>query len=380
MPVEIRQVESKQDLREFITFPNRLYKGNPYFVPKMAFDEENSLDPAKNPTSEFCESALYLAYKDGKTVGRVAAIINHKANDTWKHDEVRYGWIDFIDDMEVSAALLSKVQDFGRAHGMKKIVGPLGFTDFDAEGMVVDGFDKISTLFLLYNYPYYPKHLEALGYKKEVDWIEYNITIPRDYNDPKFERVRRIASLVKERYHVHVKKPTKAEVMRKGLGQEIFKMINKTYGPLYNFTQFTPKMVDTYVKSYLGFIDMRYVTLIVDDSDKILAFGISLPSVTRAFQKAGGHLFPFGWFHVLKSMFLKHEESIELMLAGVDPEWKKTGIYALLFDDLVPRYIKGGFKYAETNAELETNIKISKPWEMFDYKPVKRRRIYGKDL
>ena len=168
--------------------------------------------------------------------------------------------------------------------------------------------------------------------------------------------------------------------MRKGLGQEIFKMINKTYGPLYNFTQFTPKMVDTYVKSYLGFIDMRYVTLIVDDSDKILAFGISLPSVTRAFQKAGGHLFPFGWFHVLKSMFLKHEESIELMLAGVDPEWQKTGIYALLFDDLVPRYIKGGFKYAETNAELETNIKISKPWEMFDYKPVKRRRIYGKDL
>lgn len=380
MSVEIREVKTRKELKDFIAFPNKLYKGCPYYVPKMAFDERNALDPKVNPASEFCESALFLAYKDGVIAGRVAAILNKKANKTWNHDEIRYGWIDFIDDIEVSRALLAAVEDFGRARGMKKIVGPLGFTDFDAEGMVVDGFDKISTLFLLYNYPYYPKHMEALGYTKVIDWIEYNIMIPKSIDDHVNERFKRIASIVRARYHVHVKKPTKRDILKKGWGQEIFRLINKTYGTLYNFTQLTPAMVDNYVKSYLGFIDLQYVTLVVDDNDKILAFGVSIPSVTRAFQKAKGHLFPFGWFHVLKSMYFKHEESVELMLAGIDPEWQNRGLYALLFEDLTPRYIKGGFKYAETNAELETNVKISKPWHMFEYKAVKRRRVYGKDL
>jgi len=376
MSIQIQQVTDKSTMRKFVNFQNQLYKGVPWFVPKLFTDEMATLDPDRNPAFQFCEAACYLAYKDGKIAGRVAAIVNRRANEKWGHQEVRYGWFDFIDDPEVSKALIDKVVEFGKQRGMTHIAGPLGFTDFDAEGMLVEGFDQLCTMALLYNYPYYSQHMEAMGFSKEVDWLEYKIFIPKQVP----EKVTRVAQLVKERYGVRLRKPTRKEVLKEGIGHKIFDLINETYGELYNFTILPDNMVDKYIDTYLGLLDLKFVNIVEDSDGNIIGVGITMPSITRALQKGGGKLFPFGWYHLLKSMFFKYEESVELLLIGVKAEWRSRGVLAVIFEDLINLYIKNGFKYGESNAELESNVKMQGTWDIYETEQTKRRRVYGKDI
>ena len=259
---------------------------------------------------------------------------------------------------------------------MTHIAGPLGFTDFDAEGMLVEGFDQLCTMALLYNYPYYSQHMEAMGFSKEVDWLEYKIFIPKQVP----EKVTRVAQLVKERYGVRLRKPTRKEVLKEGIGHKIFDLINETYGELYNFTILPDNMVDKYIDTYLGLLDLKFVNIVEDSDGNIIGVGITMPSITRALQKGGGKLFPFGWYHLLKSMFFKYEESVELLLIGVKAEWRSRGVLAVIFEDLINLYIKNGFKYGESNAELESNVKMQGTWDIYETEQTKRRRVYGKDI
>lgn len=376
MSVTITKVTTRKELKTFVRFANKLYKGNEYFVPCLPFDDMYTLDKEKNAAYEFCEAELYLAYKDGKVAGRVAAIINHKANDAWKAEQVRFGWIDFIDDIEVSAALLDAVAAFGKSHGMKQIVGPLGFTDFDPEGMLVEGFDRVSTMALIYNYPYYPEHMKKLGYYKETGWVEYRITIP----DELPERHIKLAELVQERYNLKIRKLTKSQLRKENYGQKLFELINQTYCGLYGYSLLSPKQIDHYVDLYLGLVDMKMLTFIENEDGDLIAAGITIPSLSKALQKCNGEIFPFGWWHLLKAMYLKKSETLDLLLIGVRPDYQNHGVNSLLFVDLFRNYKRMGFKYAETNANLETNSKVQAMWTPFEKEQHKKRWIFGKDI
>lgn len=376
MSIILKKVGSRRDLRKFILFPETLYKDNPYYVPALVFDEKDTLTPSRNPSSMFCESCLWLAYKDGKLVGRVAAIVNRRANAQWKHDEVRFGWFDFVDDREVSAALIAKVEEFGREHGMTHIVGPLGFTDFDPEGMLVEGYDALSTMPLIYNHPYYVEHIEALGFKKDADWIEYKVFI----NGHLPEKMKRVSEIVAARAKVHLRPLTRKIVNKEHYGQKIFDLINETYHKLYDFTVLPKEMADKYLGFYLKVLDLKYVSMVENEKGDLVAFGITMPSLARALQKSRGRLLPFGWWHILKSLYIKREEGAELLLIGVDPEYQNTGINSLLFADLYEKFVKAGVKWAETNAVLETNLKNQAQFNLFDHEIRKRRRSYKKEI
>ena len=376
MSVIITEVKTKKELRLFVKFPMNLYKDSPYYVPNLYFDEMNALDPAKNPMCKYSKFVRFLAWKDGKVVGRVAGIINEIANRDWDHKEVRFGWFDFVDDREVSKALLEKVIEWGKSYGMTQISGPLGFTDFDNEGMVVEGFDQISSFMLKFNYPYYREHMEALGYEKVIDWQEYRIFVPEKVP----EKVSRIAEIVADRYKLHVRNITKRDINKEKYGQKLFDLINRTYCELYDFTVLPPEVIDSYVDTYLGFIDLRYVVVIENEEGKLVALAITMPSLAHAVQKGGGYLFPFGWWHIVKSMYIKHEEALELMLIAVDPDYRNKGVNAMLFNELIPRIIEGGFKYGESNAELETNNKVQNQWDLYEKQLQRVRRIFGKSI
>lgn len=376
MSVIITKVSSKKELKTFVRFANKLYKGNKYYVPSMPFDDMGTFDPKQNGAYDFSEAELYLAHKDGKVVGRVAAIINHKANEAWGVKQVRFGWIDFIDDMEVSAALLDAVTQFGRKRGMTQIVGPLGFTDFDPEGMLVEGYDRICTMALIYNHPYYPEHMKKHGYTKETGWLENRIIIPEQLP----EKYNRVAELVHQKYDLRIRKFTIRQIRKEGYGRKFFQLINQTYCVLYGFSLLSDKQIDKYVNLYLSFVDPKMLTFIEDAEGNLIAAGVSIPSLAHALQKCNGEIFPFGWWHLMKSMFWKRSDTVELLLIGVVPEWQRKGVVALLFQDLVARYNKMGFKYAETNAMLEDNIKIQSMFEPFEKEIHKRRWVFGKEI
>ena len=376
MSVIITKVSSKKELKTFVRFANKLYKGNKYYVPSMPFDDMGTFDPKQNGAYDFSEAELYLAHKDGKVVGRVAAIINHKANEAWGVKQVRFGWIDFIDDMEVSAALLDAVTQFGRKRGMTQIVGPLGFTDFDPEGMLVEGYDRICTMALIYNHPYYPEHMKKHGYTKETGWLENRIIIPEQLP----EKYNRVAELVHQKYDLRIRKFTTRQIRKEGYGRKFFQLINQTYCVLYGFSLLSDKQIDKYVNLYLSFVDPKMLTFIEDAEGNLIAAGVSIPSLAHALQKCNGEIFPFGWWHLMKSMFWKRSDTVELLLIGVVPEWQRKGVVALLFQDLVARYNKMGFKYAETNAMLEDNIKIQSMFEPFEKEIHKRRWVFGKEI
>lgn len=377
MSVEIKQVQTRSDLRKFLQFPLDLYKGCPQYVPAIFSDDMDTFTPSRNPAYEFCSTALYLAYRDGKVAGRVAAIINRKANTQWNHNEVRYGWLDFIDDREVSKALLDAVTAYGQDNGMDTVTGPLGFIDFDPEGMLVEGFEHISTAALRHNYPYYKDHMEALGFSKEIDWVEYKIHV----GDHVPEKYSRMASVVADRYGLHIRKITKKDVFGKEqMGQKIFKLINDAYSNLYNYTILPEDLVKKYIKSYLSILDLRYVALVENEEGELVGAGITMPSVVRALQKCQGKIFPFGWFHLAKSMYFKREENFELLLIGVADRYRNKGVHAMIFNEIIPLAISNGFKWAETNAELETNNNVQALWGGMDYEQTKRRRIYTKPI
>ena len=376
MSVEIRKVSSRKELKAFVRFANNLYKGNKYYVPSMPFDDMNTFNKDKNGAFEFCDAELYLAYKDGELAGRVAAIVNYKANESWKADQVRFGWIDFIDDIEVSAALLEAVCAFGRARGMKQIVGPLGFTDFDPEGMLVEGFDRLSTMALIYNHPYYPEHMVRHGYVKETGWVEYRITIPEQLP----ENHRRLSEIIKERYGLKLRKLSRRQIRKEDYGRKLFKLINETYCVLYGYSLLSDKQIDQYVDLYLSLIDTKMLTFIEDPKGDLIAAGISIPSLSEALQKCNGEILPFGWWHLLKTMFFKKPDTLDLLLIGVRPDYQNRGVNSLLFVDLFENYKKMGFKYAETNANLETNAKVQAMWHPFEKELHKRRWVFGKEL
>ena len=376
MSVEIRPVRTRAELRKFVNFPEKLYRHNPYYVPPLVFDQMDTLDQEKGAAQEFCDSELYLAYKDGELAGRVAAIVNHKANEQWNHKEVRFGWYDFIEDPEVAKALMDKVFEFGRKHKMESVVGPLGFTDFDPEGMLVDGYDRISTMALIYNYPYYNDYLEQMGFGKEIDWIEYRVTVPTEMPD----RWARLEKIISERANVHMRPLTRKIIREENYGMKVFKCINDCYKDLYNFTVLPDHMAEKYLGFYLSILDLRYLSMVENEKGDLVAFGISMPSIVGALQKCRGKLFPFGWWHLAKSMFIKHEDTVELLLVGVHPDYQNSGVNSLVFMDMFRKYHKFGVKYAETNAILETNLKNQGQFRDFEHECKKRRRSYIKKL
>lgn len=376
MAILIKKVSNKKDLKRFIRFNYELYKNNPYSVPDLYDDMVGTFSTEKNVAFEFCEADYFLAYKDDKLVGRVAAIINRRANETWNKKEVRFGWIDFVDDPEVSKALLDTVEAWGKERGMEAIVGPLGFTDMDAEGMLVEGFDQLSTMATIYNYPYYPQHMERLGFEKEADWVEYKLTVP----DKLPEKFVRISEIILQKYNLKIRKLKRSEIKEKNYGQKIFDLINEAYAPLYGYSKMTQGQINQYIKTYLPLIDLRMVSLVEDEAGELVAVGISMPSLSKALQKAKGKMLPFGWFHLLKALFVKKPDVLDLLLVGVKPEYQSKGVNALLFYDLVPTYQKMGFKYGESNPELELNKKVQAQWSAFESVQHKRRRAFRKSI
>ena len=377
--IEIKKVESKKDLKTFIDFHYDLYEGNEYDVPNLFSDEMNTLSKDKNAAFEFCEAEYYLAYKDGKLAGRVAAIINHKANNKWGKKSVRFGWIDFIDDREVSKALLDAVEKYGREKGMEDVVGPLGFTDMDPEGMLVWGFDQLGTMPTIYNYAYYPEHIEALeGFEVDNKYVEFKIMVP----DEVPEKYAKIAMMIEKRYNLHVRKLTKKDVFQGGMGQKIFDLINDTYKDLYGYSELSQKQIDQLIKSYLGFLDFNLITCIEDWTDgehKLIGVGITMPSLAHALRKCRrGRLLPFGWYHVLRAIKMHKTNIVDLLLIGILPEYRAKGANALLFADLIPWYQKYGIEWGETQVELETNAGVQGQWGALTPVMHKRRKCYKK--
>ena len=379
--VEIKKVTTKAELRTFIDFHYDLYKGNAYDAPTLFSDDMNTLSKDKNAAFDFCEAEYYLAYKDGKLQGRVAAIINHKANERWQQKAVRFGWIDFVDDLEVSGALLKAVEDYGRSKGMTEVIGPLGFTDFDPEGMLTMGFEELGTMATIYNYDYYPKHMEQLGgWEKDNDYVEFKIYVPEKVP----EKMVKISEMIMKRYNLKVRTLTKKEIFDDGMGKKIFGLINETFKDLYGFSELSDKQIDQYVKMYLPLADLNLIPIVEDwstDEHKLVGVGITIPSLSRAMQKCRrGRLWPFGWWHVLRALKMHKTNIVDLEMIGVLPEYRSKGVNALMFYHLIPWYNKYGIEWGESQVEMETNENVQSQWSYFETVNHKRRRCFKKVL
>lgn len=376
MSVTIRAIEAtKRELEKYVQFGIDLYKGNPCYVPPLVFDDVNTLLPEKNPAFEICEAQSFMAYRNGKPVGRITGIINRMLNEKSGRKEARFGFVDFTDDKEVCDALFGAVESWARERGMTEIIGPMGFTDMDHEGMLVEGFNEMSTMATIYNYPYYPSHMERMGYRKDTDWIEFRITIP----DKLPEKMTRIAEIVLKKYDLRIIKFKSAKKVKEQYGEALFKLINETYAGLYGYSPLTDRQIAYYIDMYLGLLKLDYVSIVVDRDDKLVGVGISMPSMSEALRKSGGRLFPFGWWHLLKAM-KGHNDVVDLMLIAVTPEYQSKGVNSLFFYDLCNIFIKDGVKFAETNLELEENIHVQSQWEYFERRQHRRRRAFRKNL
>lgn len=374
--IEIKELEpTKSNRIKFTRFQISLYKNHPYYVPPLVLDDVKTLTPGENPAFDFCEQTLFMAYRDGKPVGRIQVFINREHNRLHKEDDARFGFIDFIDDPEVSEALMNAAETWARGKGMKKIIGPLGFTDLDHEGMLVDGFDELSTMATIYNYPYYPEHLERLGYKKDSDWIEFVINVP-DYLP---DRYTRIAEIVKKKYDLRILKYTNRKKLKNDYGEALFRLINESYKNLYQYCELSERQINYYIDQYLGLLDLDLLTLVVDGSNQLLGVGVAMPSMSRALQKSHGRFLPLGWYHLLKGLKGKNDR-VDLLLIAVHPDYQNKGVNALMFEDLLPTFIRKGYKFAETNPEMETNAKVQNQWEYFSYRQHRRRRSFIKEL
>lgn len=376
MAVEIRKIEpTRALLREYTKFGIDLYKGNPYFVPPLIMDDVNTLSPDVNPAFDFCKAQSFMAYRDGKPVGRITAIINNIVNGRSGKREMRFGFVDFIDDAEVVDALFAAAEEWGRANGMTDIVGPMGFTDLDHEGMLTFGYDEVGTMATIYNHPYYVDHMERMGYAKDASWVEYRIAVP----DAIPEKYARIAEIVRKRENLKVKKYTSRKKIKEDYGVALFELFNEAYDKLYGYSPLTKKQIDYYIKMYLDILNLKYVTVVTDADDRIVAVGISIQSFSKALQKSRGRLFPFGWYHMLKTLW-GGSDVVDLLMIGVKPEYQNKGVNALLFADLIPCYISTGVKFAETNPELEENSKVQNQWNYFETRQHRRRATFRKSL
>lgn len=376
MAVKIVPIQPvKSDLRKYVQFGIDLYKGNAYYVPPLFFDEVNTFLPSKNPAFEFCDAQSFLAIRDGKTVGRITAIINKAVNKKTDTKVVRFGFVDFIDDKEVVDALFDAVITWGKQRGMTEIAGPLGFSDMDPEGMLIDGFEEMGTMATIYNYPYYAGHMERMGYVKDTDWIEFRMTVPTDIPD----KYKRIADIVRRKFDLHIVKLKSRKWVKETYGRAIFELINEAYKDLYGFVALTEGQINYYIDMYLGMLRLEDVCLIADKDDKLVGVGISMPSLSMALRKSGGKLFPFGWYHILKAI-RGGADVVDLLLVAIKPEYQGKGVNALLFSTLIPNYIANGYKFAESNVELEDNENVQKQWEYFERRQHRRRRAWKKEI
>ncbi len=373
MPLLTVEVGSERDLAQFIRFPFDLYRDNECWVPPLVFDERNTLRRDRNPAFDFCDAKYWLALRDGKVVGRVAGIINHAYIALWKQRYARFGWIDFIDDPEVSRTLLGTVEAWAKANRMDAVHGPLGFTDMDREGMLVEGFGELGTMATMYNYPYYPRHVEKLGYRQDADWVEYEMIPPRDVP----EKVRRLAALVTDRYHLTTLRFRRSKEILP-YAHEIFHLINKTYANLYGFVPLSEKQIESYVKQYFSFIRPEFVPLVLDQAGKLAAFGITMPSMSRALQKCRGRLFPLGFVNLYRAM--NDADRVDLYLTAVRPDLQDKGVNAILIYEMNVLYAKRKVRRVESNPELETNLKVRAQWRLYEGRQHKRRRCYMKRL
>lgn len=374
--IEIRELApTRSNVKKFVKFERDLYKGNPYYVPPLLSSELDNLLPERNPAFDFCEGSYFMAYRDGKPVGRIVVMINRQINDISGEKIARFGWIDFVDDAEVAEALLAKAEEWAKAKGMAKLVGPLGFTDMDREGTLVEGFDELSTMATIYNHPYYEKHIRAAGYEKDSDWMEFVMEVPDSIPD-KYDR---IAEIVKQKFGLKVVKYSSRKHVKNDYGHALFHLINDTYKDLYQYSPLTERQIDKYIDDYLNLLNLDLLCLIVDKERKLVGVGIALPSMSRALQKSHGKMLPFGWYHLLKGLKGVNDR-VDLLLVAVAPDYQNKGVNALLFQDLIPQFIKYGYKYAESNPEMESNSKVQSQWEYFNRRQHRRRRSFYKNL
>jgi hypothetical protein len=378
----ISTVKDKKELKDFIRFNYEMYKDNPFAVPDLLEDTLDTFNPRKNPAFKFCKAEFFLARREGKIVGRIAAIINTRANEKWNRKYVRFGWIDFIDDIEVSEKLLKAVEDWGQKQGMTHIVGPMGFTDLDLEGMLTEGFDQLSTMNSIYNYPYYPKHMEKLGYEVEVKWVERKVFVPKNGHEANNSKYFKVAELVKKRYGFRMRKfNSKKEIKESGYIQKVLGVVNKAYANLYGYSEMDEEQMNTYADLYLQFLDKRYLGVVENAEGEVIGMGVCITSLSRAVQKAKGKLFPFGWYHFAKTLwFNKKPQILDLLLVGVLPEYQDKGANALIFADIIPEAMKDGYEWAETHHQLEDNLPSQTQWKNLDCEIHKRRVAFGKDL
>ena len=378
MAVTIKTISnsSEKELKQFILFNYKLYRHSKYAVPELYDDLMSVFMPSRNAAYDFCDAQFFMAYDGRKPVGRVVAMINHRANETWNQQTVRFGWIDFIDDEEVSRALIDAVIQWGKERGMTEIEGPLGFTDFDREGMLIEGFDQLGTMAAHYNYDYYPRHMEKLGFTKGADWVEFKIYPPKEVP----EKFLRVCDVVKSRYHLRVGKYTSRKKLKEERGQEIFQVINEAYTPLFGFARLSERQIDQYIKQYLGIVDLRLIPMVFDADGKLVGVGIMMPSLSWALRAGRGARYIWGYLPLAWSLFVRHPKNTDLLLVAVKPEYQGKGVNALLMADLIPTYARLGYEYAESNPELETNAKVQSQWDYFEHVQHKRRRCWVKEI
>lgn len=374
--IEVRPIPpTKKALRQYVHFGIDLYRNNPCFVPPLVLDEMGTLSPKENPAFEFCRAQSFMAYRDGKPAGRITALVNDKVNARTGKRQARFGWVDFVDDAEVSRALFAAAEDWARAQGMDQMVGPMGFSDMDREGMLVEGFDEMGTMATIYNHPYYPAHLERLGYQKAADWIEFRINVP----DQVPEKMQRVAKMVMQRYGLKIKKYTSGAKAKADYGNALFELINEAYEKLYGYSPLSKRQIEYYVDMYLRILPLEFLSLVTDKDDRLVAVGISIPSLSQGLRRAGGRLLPMGWKHLLHALH-GHNDVVDLLLIAVKPEYQNKGVNALLFHDLCQVFIDHGIKWAESNIELEDNEGVQQQWAYFDHRQHRRRRAYAKNL
>jgi len=371
MDITIHEVNTRKELKQFVKFPFTLFAGCKYWVPPLIQGEMQTLRKDVNPSFDYCEAKYWLAYRDGKIVGRIAGIINHRAIDKWRQRLVRIGWVDFIDDMEVSRALFDTVENWAKERGMDGTHGPLGFTDMDYEGLVVEGFDKIPTIANIYNYPYYVDHFEKHGYTKAEDWLQYCFNASQPIPD----KMQRINNLIMQKYNLRILQfASVREILPRA--REVFEVLNASFVNLYGFVSLTDREIDFYIKQYFSFIKPEYVCFIADNTDKIIAFAISMPSLSKAMQKARGRLFPFGFIYILNA--LRKNDTVDMYLNGVLPEWQNKGVHSIYYAEMNKRYIRNNIKIAIANPQLESNFHAISVWKNYDKELHIRRRCYHK--
>jgi hypothetical protein len=373
MSVEIRKVENRRDLKKYVQFPISLYRDHPYYVPTLYSEEMAVLDPKKNPSFETAQSNSWLAYKDGRIAGRITGVYIPAYKERWGKSLARFGWVDFIDDEEVSGALFDTVETWARGLGAEGITGPQGFTDLDPEGMLVEGFEELGTLPMIYNYPYYPEHLERRGYKKEIDWLEFEIKTPQSIP----EKVKRVQELVLKRKHLRLVEAKKSKDLMP-YARGLFDVLNESYKDLFGFIPLTEKQIDSYIRQYIPFADPRFTKVVLNEKDRVVAFGVAMPSLSKALQKNSGRLFPFGWIHMLRAM--KKPAGLDMYLVAVLPEYQSSGVVSVVMGAITQGGIDAGVTSAETSGELETNEAVQSMWQNYEHRQHKRRRCFIREF